>query len=405
MPRSLVKEAGGDRGAAAAEAIIPLFAHGFRPFFLGAGVFAATAMALWIGALAGLWPLAGGYGALAWHAHEMIFGYSAAVIAGFLLTAVPNWTGRPPIAGWRLALLFLLWCAGRTAFLVTGSTGPWPAVVVDSLFLPCILLVAAREVFVGRNWRNLNLLALVALLAAANIGFHAEVLSAGRAGITSRAAVAVIVALITSIGGRIIPSFTRTYLSGQRAAHLPVPFNRFDMVSLAVSAVALIFWVVAPHLDATGVLFLAAALFQFTRISRWAGLYTRREPLVFVLHLGYVFVPLGFLLGGIAILVPGTLTGTAPMHAWTVGAIGVMTLAVMTRASLGHTGRALKASKLTVFVYTAIIASAVLRIAAGTVATAAFGLIELAGLAWIAGFALFVALYAPILVRARLDRG
>jgi len=415
MQRSLVREAGGGRRAAAAKAVIPLLADGLRPFFLGASVFAVLAMVLWMGSLAGLWALAENYGTLAWHAHEMIFGYSAAVIAGFLLTAVPNWTGRLPVAGGRLLFLFLLWCAGRAAFLVTGLTGPWPAVVLDSLFLPCLFLVVAREVIVGRNWRNLKPLMLVALLAAANIGFHAEVLSTvgeGSAGIASRAAVAVIVALIMLIGGRIVPSFTRTYLSrqksnpvGQRAAHLPVPFNRFDMASLVVSAVALVFWVAAPQLDVTGVLFLVAALFQFARISRWAGLYAWREPLVLVLHIGYVFVPLGFLLGGIAILVPGVLAGTAPMHAWTVGAIGVMTLAVMTRASLGHTGRALKASALTVSVYVAVVASAVLRIVAGTVANGAFGLIELAGLAWIVGFTLFVALYAPILVRARLDRG
>ncbi len=415
MQHSLERGAGGGRRRAAAEAPFPLLANGFRPFFLGAGVFAVLAMVLWIGSLSGQWPLAEGYGPLAWHAHEMIFGYAAAVVAGFLLTAVPNWTGRLPVAGWRLLFLFLLWCAARVAFLVTGVTGPWPAVVLDSLFLPCLFLVVAREVVVGRNWRNLKPLVLVALLAAANIGFHAEVLStvgAGSAGIASRVAVAVIVALIMLIGGRIVPSFTRTYLSrqrahlvGQRAAHLPVPFNRFDMASLVVSAVALVFWVAAPQLDATGVLFLLAALFQFARISRWAGLYAWREALVLVLHIGYVFVPLGFLLGGIAILVPGVLAGTAPMHAWTVGAIGVMTLAVMTRASLGHTGRALEASTVTVSVYVAVVASAVLRIVAGTVANGAFGLIELAGLVWIVGFALFVALYAPILVRARLGRG
>ena len=176
---------GSDRSRAAANAI-PLFSYGFRPFFLGAALWAVIAMALWIGSLAGLWPLAEGYGALAWHAHEMIFGYSAAVVAGFLLTAVPNWTGRLPVAGWRLLLLFLLWCAARVAFLVTGWTGPLPAVVLDSLFLPCLLLLMAREVVVGRNWRNLKPLVLVAVLAAADIGFHVEVLSTGTASTASR---------------------------------------------------------------------------------------------------------------------------------------------------------------------------------------------------------------------------
>lgn len=403
MQRGLTGETGGGRRKAAAGAPFPLLTYGFRPFFLGASVFAVLAMALWIGWLAGLLPLAEGYGALAWHAHEMIFGYTAAVVAGFLLTAVPDWTGRLPVAGWRLLFLFLLWCVGRAAFLVTGLTSPLPAIVLDSLFLPCLFLVVAREVVAGRNWRNLKLLALVALLTAANIGFHAEILSAGSAGLASRAGVAVIVALIMLIGGRIVPSFTHTHLSRQGAAHLPVSFNRFDIVSLAAAAIALLAWVAGPKETGTGVLFLVAALLQFVRMSRWAGLYVWRTPLVLVLHLGYAFVPLGFLLGGVAILLPGSLAGTAPMHAWTVGAIGVMTLAVMTRATRGHTGRDLTASRLTVAAYGAIVASAVLRIAAGAFPNAGPGLIELAGLAWIAGFALFAVEYAPMLLRARWD--
>lgn len=414
MQRSLEREAGGGpmsgRRAAAANAPFPLLAYGFRPFFLGAGVFAVIAMVLWIGWLAGLWPLASGYGALSWHAHEMIFGYAAAVVAGFLLTAVPNWTGRLPVAGWRLLFLFLLWCAGRVAFLVTGVTGVLPAVVLDSLFLPCLFLVVLREVVVGRNWRNLKPLVLIVLLAAANIGFHAEFMASGSAPTASRAGVAVLVALIMLIGGRIVPSFTSSFLSRQRAhpaqrgsARLPVSFNRFDMVSLVISALALLAWVVGPLREMTGVLFLVAALVQFARMSRWAGLQVWREPLVLVLHLGYLFVPIGFLLGSIAILAPGTLAGTAPMHAWTIGAVGVMTLAVMTRATRGHTGRTLVASRLTLDIYAMVIAAAVLRIAAGAAPSAGLGLIELAGIAWIAGFALFVFEYAPMLLRARVE--
>jgi uncharacterized protein involved in response to NO len=127
--------------------VSPLFSYGFRPFFLGAAIWAILSLALWLGSLAGLWQLAPGYGALAWHGHEMIFGYASAVVAGFLLTAVPNWTGRLPVAGWRLILLFAFWCLGRVAFLVMGTAGPLPAEVIDSLFLPCLLLV--RRV---RSW-------------------------------------------------------------------------------------------------------------------------------------------------------------------------------------------------------------------------------------------------------------
>jgi uncharacterized protein involved in response to NO len=393
----------GERRKAVAGPPLPLLTYGFRPFFLGASVFAVLAMALWIGWLAGLLTLAGNYGALAWHAHEMIFGYTAAVISGFLLTAVPNWTGRRPVDGWRLLFLFLLWCAGRLAFLMIGLTSPLPAIVLDSLFLPCLFLVVAREVALGRSWRNLTPLVLVGLLAISNIGFHAEVLNTGNAGLAGQAGVAVIVVLIILIGGRIVPNFTRTYLSRKGATHLPVSFNRFDIVSLATAAIALIAWVAGPRETWTGVLFLLAALLQFVRMTRWAGLYVWSNQLVFVLHLGYLFVPLGFLLGGVSILLPGSLAGSAVMHAWTVGAIGVMTLAVMTRATLGHTGRELAASGLTVAAYGAIVASAVLRIAAGAFPNAGLGLIDLAGFAWIAGFSLFAIEYVPMLVRARLD--
>jgi uncharacterized protein involved in response to NO len=283
-------------------------------------------------------------------------------------------------------------------------TSPLPAIVLDSLFLPCLFLVVAREVVLGRSWRNLMPLVLVALLAVANIGFHAEILSTGNAGLAGQAGVAVIVVLIILIGGRIVPNFTRTYLSRKGATHLPVSFNRFDIVSLATAAIALIAWVAAPRETWTGVLFLLAALLQFVRMTRWAGLYVWSNPLVFVLHVGYLFVPLGFLLGGVSILLPGSFAGTAAMHAWTVGAIGVMTLAVMTRATRGHTGRELAASGLTVAAYGAIVASAVLRIAAGAFPNAGLGLIELAGFAWIAGFSLFAIEYVPMLVSARLDR-
>jgi uncharacterized protein involved in response to NO len=405
MQRSFQAERGNDRRRATANAVVPLFSYGFRPFFLGAALWAVIAMVLWIGSLAGLWPLAEGYGALPWHAHEMVFGYSVAVVAGFLLTAVPNWTGRLPVAGWRLFLLFLLWCAARVAFLATGWTGPLPAAVLDSLFLPCLLLVVAREVFVGRNWRNLKPLVLVAVLAAADIGFHLEVLNTGIASAASRVGVAALIGLIMLIGGRIIPSFTHTWLLRMGSERLPISFNRFDIATLIVSGVALLLWILRPAYTATGILFLIAAILQTLRLWRWAGAYTWREPLVLVLHLGYAFVPLGFLLGGISIFEPRALAGTAAMHAWTVGAIGIITLAVMTRATRGHTGRVLTASTLTVVAYAMIVAASVLRIAAGAFPQAYGGLLEFAAVAWIAAFGLFILEYAPMLLKPSLGQG
>src|SRR5512143_1326336 len=177
MQKSARKSGGQPRVDPADRDTIPLFSYGFRPFFLGAAIWAIVAPALWIGSLQGHVQLAPSYGALPWHGHEMLFGYGSGVVAGFLLTAVPNWTGRLPVAGVRLMALFLLWCLGRVALIATGVMGPVVAVVVDSLFLPCLLIVMGREIVVGKNWRNLMPLVLIGLFATANIAFHAEVLT------------------------------------------------------------------------------------------------------------------------------------------------------------------------------------------------------------------------------------
>ena len=384
---------------------LALFSYGFRPFFLGAALWAIVSLLLWLASLAGLIQLANGYGALGWHAHEMLFGYASAVVAGFLLTAVPNWTGRLPVSGPRLMLLFLLWCAGRVAFLATGVTGPLPAVVIDSLFLPYLLFTMAREIVAGRNWRNLKPLVLVGVLAAADIGFHAEVLLTGAPNVASRVGVAALVGLIMLIGGRIVPSFTHSFLSRMHSPQLPASFGFTDKVALIISIVALIAWIAAPASAATGILFVLAAIVQALRLWRWKGPYTWSEPLVLILHLGYAFVPLGFLLGATTILEPGLLAGTAALHAWTVGAVGTMTLAVMTRATRGHTGHDLNASKLTVVLYAAIVAAALLRIGGGFFPEFYMVLIEVAGAAWIAAFTLFLVEYSPMLLSPRIERG
>ena len=198
------RKAGGQPGIGPADRdTIALFSYGFRPFFLGAAIWAIVALALWIGSLQGHASFAPSYGPLPWHGHEMLFGYGSGVVAGFLLTAVPNWTGRLPVAGLRLIALFFLWCLGRVALLATGVTGPLVAVVIDSSFLPCLLVVMGREIVVGENWRNLMPLVLIGLFAAANIAFHVEVLTAGAPDYGLRAGVAALVALIVLIGGRV----------------------------------------------------------------------------------------------------------------------------------------------------------------------------------------------------------
>jgi uncharacterized protein involved in response to NO len=326
------------------------------------------------------------------------------VVAGFLLTAVPNWTGRLPVAGWRLALLFALWCLGRLAFLAIGAIGALPAVLIDSAFLPTLLIVMAREILVGRNWRNLKPLILVGLLAGADIAFHVEVVTTGTPDVGLRAGVAGLVALIVLIGGRITPSFTHNWLSRAGSPVLPAPFGLADKFALVASGLALLAWIAFPAAKVTALAFIAAAAALSIRLWRWRGLRTWQEPLVLVLHLGYAFVPLGFLLGALAILMPGSLAGTAAPHAWTVGAIGLMTVAVMTRATRGHTGRDLAASPITVAIYGAMIVAALLRISAGVLPDAYMFLIQAAGAAWSVAFALFLIEYAPMLLAPRPER-
>ena len=382
-------------------ATIPFFSSGFRPFFLAAALWAAVAMMLWIGAVTGLWTIASEYGPVAWHAHELLFGYVGAAMTGFLLTAIPNWTGRLPVRGGPLLALLCLWLAGRVAMLVSDSIGTVAAAAIDSLFLVAVALTVVREVIAGRNWRNLKTAGIVSALAIANIGFHCETIIAGAPNYGMRAAIALIVSLVMLVGGRIVPSFTRNWLAQKGAQRLPVPFGPPDIGLIAIAAVALVAWAIAPETVAAGVLLLVAAGAQGFRLSRWAGLATWRQPLVFVLHCGYAFIPLGFLAVGISALWPGVVTPVGTLHAWTAGAVALMTLAVMTRATLGHTGRTLTAGPATSAIYLAAGIAALARVAAPLVPLLTMPLLEVAAVAWIGSFAGYAIIYGPMLTGAR----
>jgi len=372
-----------------------LFSYGFRPFFLAAGTWAAFGILLWLPQYFGVLMLPTAFGALDWHIHEMLYGYVAASIAGFLLTAVPNWTGRLPVNGWPLAGLAALWLAGRLAILFSATIGALAAALIDVAFLVALAAVAAREIVAGQNWRNLRVLVVLGLLILGNVVFHAEVWLKGAADYGIRIAIGAVVLLISLIGGRIVPSFTGNWLARNNPGRRPAPFSRFDMAAIAASALALIGWIAAPAHHITGALLVLAGLLQAARLARWAGGRAIADRLVLVLHVAYVFVPLGFLLIG-ASAFTAAVPPSAGIHAWTAGAFGLMTLAVMTRASLGHTGRPLQAGMGTQAIYALVLASALLRIVAAL--TGSLALIEYAGAVWIAGFALFVALYGPLLV-------
>jgi len=359
----------------------------FRPFFLLASAWAALAVPVWLAAYVHGYALHGPLPALFWHGHEMVFGFGFAAVAGFLLTAIPNWTGRLPVRGMALAVLVSLWLAGRIAMLVPA------AALLDLAFPAALIAVVARELIAGRNWRNLPMLVALALLFSGNAMVHLHALGiAYLAPEGIRLGIATLCMLIALVGGRIVPSFTRNWLAKGRLAP-PAPEGALDRIALVVTLIALAAWVGRAPFSSW--LLVAAGLALAARLSRWRGLSTVREPLLFILHVGYGWLALGLILLG---LDPAS---RAALHALTVGAIGTMTLAVMTRASLGHTGRALVADRATLAIYGLVTLAALLRVASPFAGAQAVLVTSLAGVAWSAAFATFALHYGTFLIGVR----
>ena len=373
-----------------------IFSYGFRPFFLGAAAWAAVAVVLWLLQFFGLVSLPTTFTPLDWHIHEMIYGYVAAAVAGFLLTAIPNWTGRLPVNGAPLVALFVLWVLGRIAIAGSAIWGAWFAAAIDVSFLLLLAVLALAEIVAGKNWRNLRMLVALAVLIAGNIVFQLEAILRGSADYGIRIGIAASVGLIMLVGGRIIPSFTQNWLKRNNPGRLPSPFSRFDAGTIAAGAIALFCWMVIPQSAAAGILLMAAGLLQAARALRWAGDRTLADRLVLVLHAAYAFVPTGFLLTGAAILWPAALPLSAGLHAWMTGAVGLMTLAVMTRASLGHTGQRLVASLPTQSIYLCALIAVLARIVASLNGSMAWLLIAAA--AWVLAFGGFVVFFGPLLI-------
>jgi uncharacterized protein involved in response to NO len=380
---------------------LAILSYGFRPFFLLGAVWAGLVVAIWLPMLTGSLALPTAFAPLEWHVHELVYGYVPAIIAGFLLTAVPNWTGRLPVTGTPLLLLVTLWVAGRLAILFSSCTSIAAAAIVDLLFLATVGGVIAREIVAGRNLHNLKVLVLVGLLLIGNAAFHWEAISMhGGKGYGTRIGIGATILLITLIGGRIVPSFTRNWLARTRPGRMPIAFDRFDAVAITAGAVAIAFWIALPQAVPTAVLAAIAGLLHTIRLGRWAGYRTAAEPLVLVLHVAYAFVPIGFVLLALAIAAPGLVAATGALHGWMVGAIGMMTLAVMTRASLGHTGQALVASPATQLIYAAIFVAAAARI------ITAFdiwreGLLAVSATAWVIAFGDFALSFGALLLKPR----
>jgi len=371
---------------------------GFRPFFLAGAIWSAVAVALWLPMLAGSLTLPTAFNLFDWHVHELLYGFLPAIVAGFLLTAVPNWTGRLPILGTPLLLLFLLWIAGRIAVATSALTGLWFAAAVDLAFLASLIAVIAREIIAGRNFRNLRVLVIISVLLVGNAVFHVEAGLGSGNGYGKRIGIAAAVLLISLVGGRIVPSFTRNWLVKREPGRLPVPFQRFDALCVVAAAAALLSWILAPDAIPTAILLLIAGGLHSIRLARWAGERTTSERLVLVLHVAYAFIPLGFFLVALSIVAPDVISASGALHGWTVGAVGLMTLAVMTRASLGHAGRELTATWPIMVLYAAVLTAAAARIMAAF-EIARMPMLHISAAAWVIAFGGFAIVYWPMLTR------
>ena len=376
-----------------------VLSYGFRPFFLFSGLWTAFAMGIWVFLLTGRDPLPIAFAPTDWHVHAFVFGYLSAVIAGFLLTAIPNWTGRLPVVGWPLAGLVGLWLLGRLAVLIGGGWPAWIVAALDLSLSVALIAFLAREIITGRNWRNLPVLGLMALFAVANGLFHMEATQGpAQDGYGLRLGLAAVLMLIALIGGRIVPSFTRNWLAKRNATRLPVAFNRADGAVLGLTGVALLAFVVAPYGVVTGTLCLTAGLANIWRVARWQGWQTGPEPLVWVLHVSYALLALGFLIVGTSAL--DLVPQSGARHVWLAGAVGLMTLAVMTRASLGHAGLPLSASGPVAAIYLALIGATLARLLAGFTIGQVW-LMHLSAALWIVAFGGFSVIYWPILTRPK----
>lgn len=379
-----------------------LWSLAFRPFFLTASVWAALALVLWIDLFLTGGALPSRFDPLTWHIHAMLFGFVPAAIAGFMLTAIPNWTGRPPIRGARLIGLVTLWLIGRVACLISAALPLWMAAILDLAFPIALCTVAASEVIAARNWRNLMMPLPIGVLTIANLLMYLELARLNvPAGLGWRLAIAAVIALISAIGGRIIPAFTRNWLVTRQISLLPAAHDRLDSTALATLHTGLLCWAFFPDSRLIGMVLLLGAALNLWRLARWRGTATLREPLLAILHVGYAWVAIGAgLLGGS--LLTAAIPEQAAIHALTAGAIGTMVLAVMTRVARGHTGRPLEADRVTTTIYTTISVAAVARVVAAFDGSSVL-LLGLSAVLWMAAFSLFVIHYGPMLISPRID--
>ena len=372
--------------------------YAFRPFFLLSAVAAIAFAGAWAAGLSGFAVMPKAVDPLAWHAHEMIVGFAMAALAGFTLTAVATWTGRRPVRGAGLLLLVLAWVVGRLAM---WRAAPLPAVAVatvDLLFPVALLVVFGREVIGARNRRNYKVVFLVGLLVAGNLVYHAVEPRLG-----NLLMIHTLLILVALIGGRIVPNFTANWMRSEGLDRQPVNRPLVDAVALGLTAATGLAAILAAPGAVPAYLGMGTALAHAVRVVGWRGLQTVRNPLLLALHIAYWWLPVGYAMFGMAELQLAFTPGAA-MHALTMGAIGCTIFAMLTRVPLGHTGRPLRAGRLTVVAYVLISAAVLARLAGSGAGGVDIDLVRFSAVCWCAAFAIFVLVYWPVLSRPRVDR-
>lgn len=380
------------------------FSYGFRPFFLLAGCYAVIAMLAWLAIYSGGAAPVGPVPAHLWHGHEMLFGFAGAAIAGFMLTAVPSWTGQRGFAGWPLVLLTVIWLAGRVSFATAGQIPPAALLVGELLFMPALALMIAPALLRARNRNTPLLLVLLGFWILDAIFLFAvlrgDMPSAANA---LRSGIDLILVLITVIGGRIVPSFTSNALK-QRGIIAPMRTSKtVDRLTIGSMVAVLLAGLISPHPAVIAVIAGIACLVQLVRFSGWQFWHSLNEPIVLILHVGYLWLPVALGLKALH-LGFGAAFAAHWVHAAGAGAAGTMILAVMTRAALGHTGRPLAAGKPIALAYILVTLAVLVRTLGPTLLPMSYSaVVSLAAYLWAVAFMTFVLVYAPILARPRVD--
>lgn len=387
---------------ASVRAPLPCLRKGFRPFFWLAAVFAIAIVPTWLLILGGKLQATSYVDATSWHAHEMVFGFVGAVIAGFLLTAVANWTQRETATGLPLLALAALWLAGRLAMACSAMLPTVVVAVADLMFLPALFIALARPVLAAKNYRNVGVLAIIAAFFGTNLWLHLVALSISSAGSARRPAllgVDLVLLLITIILGRVLPMFTRNATGASSVRSIPL-LDKCAIGSVAALGLA---DALVPATRVAGAVAVIAGVLSLARASHWGARHSFQQPLLWVLHAGQAWLVVGLVLRGAALLGAPALASPAT-HALTVGAIGSLTLGMMARVALGHTGRMLAAPKSIAAAFLALNLAALVRVFVPLLAPAWYfaGLVATAAL-WVTAFAIFVVVYTPILAAPRVD--